>query len=444
MNARTRNRALADRLVETGWTNAQFATAVNRTGHEAGMDLRYDKTAVSHWVSGTLPRESVRPVILEALSRRLRRPVTAEECGWPSTTSQTRTSTDTVAGLVDLGRADMDPSRRGLLAAGAYAAALAVPSYSELAGRLEASYAGRTSRIGAGEVATVRTMTTRIADILDELGGAHARPMAAAFLVNTVGPYLKATATEAVRRDMLAAAADLTYLTGWMAMYETEHGLGQRYYLQALQLAGAAEDHVTYCRVLRGMALQAAHLRHGQRALEFADAAAEAAPKAGPRLHAFLAGQQAHAAALVGDRRQAFDRLRETEQALSQADDHRDAVGGYDRAAFEFHTGSVLYALGDVPGSVRALQTSQRVRPANERQGRAHAHGLLAQRQLQMGHLEAACATWQRFLDDYEGLSSRRADEHFAVLRHSIRPHIRNRHAAALYERARETARQKV
>lgn len=62
--------------------------------------------------------------------------------------------------------------------------------------------------------------------------------------------------------------------------------------------------------------------------------AAEAAPSAGPRLVAFLLSR--HGAALVGDRRMAFTRLRETEAALSKAENRRDAVGGCDRVAYEF------------------------------------------------------------------------------------------------------------
>ncbi|PNG89733.1 hypothetical protein SMF913_25198 [Streptomyces malaysiensis] len=113
---------------------------------------------------------------------------------------------------------------------------------------------------------------------------------------------------------MRAAVADFVYLTGWMAMFENQQGLGQKYYQRALELAGAAEDHVTYCRTLRGMSLQASHLGHGPKALELADAAAEAAPAAGPRLVAFLRGQQAAAASMTGaDRRTALTRLRETE-----------------------------------------------------------------------------------------------------------------------------------
>jgi hypothetical protein len=430
-------------MSEAGWGNGQLARAVNRAGLESGLDLNYDESAVSHWLTGTMPRRPARPVIVEALSRKLGRPVTSYEAGFGSR-ADALPEADAVAGVMDLGQADMDPSRRSVLAAGMYSAALMVPDYSELSGRLEASRTGRTTHIGAGEVTTVRTMTDRIADILDELGGAHARPMAAAFLVNTVGPYLKASATEQVKADMLAAASDLVYLTGWMAMYEKAHGLGQQYYVQALKLAAAAKDHVTYCRTLRGMALQASNLGYGSKALQLADSAAEAAPAAGPRLQAFLAGQQAHGAAMVKDRHQAFSRLHETETALSKADSRRDAVGGYDESAFQFHTAHVLYELGDLPGSIKALQQSNRVRPAQERQGRVHANGLLAQRQLELGHVEAACATWQTFLDDYAFVSSVRGDDHFQTMRTSLRPYRQNRAVRDLNERARTVAQQKA
>lgn len=445
MAERRPNLGLSGLLSEADWTQVQLAAAINRAAAEAHVVANCDKSNVNKWLGGTIPRKTLQPLILEALSRRLGRPITHDEAGWATASEhQAATSANRVEGLITTGRHDMDPSRRKFLSTTLYSAALPIPIYEDLIGRSEATASGRTSRIGAGEVATVRTMTERIADILDELGGGHARPMAAAFLVNTVAPYLRADGTEAVKKSMLAAASDLVYLTGWMAMYEKAHGLGQRYYVQALDLAGAAEDRVTYCRTLRGMALQAANLKHAQKSLELADSAAEAAPEAGPRLEAFLRGQQAHGAALVGDSRQAFNRLRETEAALAKADNRRDAIGGYDQAAYHFHVSSVLYALGDVPGSVAAMQDSNRVRPPIERQGSAHANGLLAQRQLEMGHLEAACTTWGRFLDDYEGLSSARADEHFGTMRARIRPHLANRQARELSERAREVARLKA
>ncbi|NLU76189.1 hypothetical protein HCC61_26700 [Streptomyces sp. HNM0575] len=439
--ARTRNSALAHLLDQAGWSRTQMASAVNRTGAEAGMSLRYDQTAVSHWVGGTMPKSQVRPFIIEALSRRLKRPVTLAEAGLaPEGSDVTGSDGDTVAELLDVGRQDMDPSRRSVLAAGVYSAALPIPGFDEVLGRSATAATSRVARIGEGEVATVRSMTEKVADILDELGGGHARPMAAAFLVNTVAPYLKATATEAVRKDMLAAASDLVYLTGWMAMYERRHALGQRYYVKALKLAGAAEDHITYCRTLRGMSLQASHLGHGRKALELADSAAEASPKAGPRLRAFLAGQQAHAESMTGSRHKAMARLREAETALSKADGRQDAIGGYSSSSYQFHVAHVLYELNDLAGSIAAMQESLRLQPKQQRQGRVHSNAVLAQRQFELGHLDAACATWNAFLDDYVQLRTSRGDEHFDTMRRRVRPYGRVRAVRELTQRAREVA----
>ncbi|MFF0592159.1 hypothetical protein [Streptomyces antibioticus] len=444
---RTPNHALADLLDQARWTRTQLAQQVNRLGPEAGLDIGYDRTAVAHWISGTPPKPQVRPLILEALSARLGRPVTYREAGLePPVAMDGSRPVDTVEELIDLGRADMDPSRRGLLTATLFSAALSVPAFQQVARAADdpVSPGKATTRIGASQVAAVRSMTERIADILDELGAGHARPMAAAFLVNTVGPWLRAQASEPVKRDMLAVASDLTYLTGWMAMYEKAHGLGQTYYTKALKLADEAGDHVTYCRTLRGMSLQASSLGHGRTALELADSAAEAAPSAGPRLVAFLRGQQAHASAMVGDRRQAHARLREAETALSRADDRRDAIGGYDRTAYLFHVSHVLMEEGDYDGSIRALKNSIRLQPAQERQGRVHAYAVLAQRQLRHGHLDAACQSWGRFLDEYEHVSSVRGDDHFTTMRKDLTPYARSRSVRDLAGRVREVSASKA
>ncbi|MFJ3298875.1 hypothetical protein [Streptomyces bacillaris] len=417
-----RNQGLSALLEQAGYSETKFAHAVNRLGAKAGLALNYRQPSVSQWKQGAQPKPQVRAVILAVLERRLGRPVTYTEAGLQLPSDHRGGSErDTVESLINLGKDDMNPSRRKLLAAGLYSAALTVPAFSALTSTAEADDRDRlsrpTGRIGHGEVETVRRMTDKIADILDDLGGGHARPMAAAFLVNTVAGYLRAAASDEVHRDMLSAASDLTYLTGWMAMYERAHGLGQTYYLRALDLARESGDQLTYCRTLRGMSLQASHLRYGRKALEYADSAAEAAPQAGPRLVAFLRGQQAHASAMVGDRRGATLRLKEAEAALSRADSRRDAVGGYDRAAFLFHVSHVHYESREFAASIKALRSSIRVMSPSERQGRLHAHAVLAQRQYAYGHVEEACASWGRFLDDYEVLSTARGDEHFDTLR---------------------------
>lgn len=440
MGRRLSNMALARLLTESRWTYRQFARAVNRVGTETGFPLRYDESAVSHWLDGTTPRKSVRTCILEALSRRLGRPVTHAEAGLPTPTDHSPTAADTVEGMIDLGRQDMDPSRRSILGAGLFSVALTIPGWPDVVGRAEAVQSGRTSRIGMNEVDMVIAMTERVSELDDQFGGRHARPMAASFMVNTVAAYLRADAPEHVRQAMLSAASDLLYLTGYMAVDEGLHGLAQRYYINALELAGAAGDHLTYCTTLRGMSVQAVDLRHGAKAMELADAAAAAAPKAGPRMLAFLVGQQAHASAQTGDRTSALRHIRKAEAAMDRAESRGKAFGSYDPSSLNYHVSQVRYELGDKAGAVEAMQQADELRPSVYRRTRVQRRGLLAERQLEIGHLEAACATWNLALDDYPMVQSGRADDRVKTMFSVIRPHLKTAAARDLHDRARTVA----
>lgn len=439
MADREPNEQLEQLFRETGWSQRQFAQEVNKLGTERGTPLRYSAQTAHAWLRGHIPREPIRPLVLEALSRRLRRPITPAQAGFPSPAAAVPASR-TVAGLLDLGTEDMSPTRRTVVGASLFSVALTVPGWQDVVGRMEAAATGQTSRIGQSEVDMVIAMTEAVSSLDDQFGGRHARPMAAAFLVNTVAPYLKADATEKTRRAMMSAASDLCYLTGYMAVDEGVHGIAQQYYLKALELAGAAEDHLTYCTTLRGMSVQAVDLGHGPEALRLADAAAAASPQAGPRMRAFLAGQQAHASAQVGDRVNALRYLREAETAMDKAESREKAFGSYDPASLNYHASQVRYELGDTVGAVEAMQESDRLRYSVYRRARVRHRGLLAERQFSIGHLEAACATWHLALDDFPQVQSGRADERIAEMVRLIRPHLKNSNARGLYERARISA----
>ncbi|MBB0232988.1 hypothetical protein FOE67_26720, partial [Streptomyces calidiresistens] len=78
------NERLRSLLDEADWTQEALARSVNAIGSEIGCPLRYDRTAVAHWLAGTLPREPVPELAAEALSRRIGRPVTPEAAGFGS------------------------------------------------------------------------------------------------------------------------------------------------------------------------------------------------------------------------------------------------------------------------------------------------------------------------------------------------------------------------
>ncbi|MER8060762.1 MULTISPECIES: tetratricopeptide repeat protein [unclassified Streptomyces] len=427
---------------ETGWTLRQCAQAINRVGTERGTPKQYRAPSVHQWLSGSVPRDDARPLILEALARKLGRPVTYAEVGFPAPGSGTEaTPFSAVDGIIDLGRLDMDPSRRSVLSAALFSVALAVPEWPDVVGRMEAAQRGMRTRLGMSDVHTVSAMTEQLSSMDDQFGGRTARPLAATFLVNTVAPFLRTNGPEDVRKAMMSAASDLCYLTGYMAVDEGLHGLAQRYYLKALELAGAAEDHLTYCTTLRGMSVQAVDLGQGPMAMRLADAAAASSPQAGPRMRAFLVGQQAHAAAQIGDRRSARMYLQEAEVAMDKAESRGKVFGSYDPASLNYHTSQVRYEMGDVQGAVAAMQEADRLRYSIYRRTRVKERAILAERQLVVGHLEAACKTWGLALDDYPLVNSGRIDKRMTDMFNLIRPHSRNHEAQALYERARTVVR---
>lgn len=77
------NTSLRALLDEADWSYGALARAVNAVGAELGMQLRYDRSAVAHWLSGTKPRPAVRKLIAEALSRRLGRATSLPDTGFP-------------------------------------------------------------------------------------------------------------------------------------------------------------------------------------------------------------------------------------------------------------------------------------------------------------------------------------------------------------------------
>ncbi|MGW0931809.1 hypothetical protein [Streptomyces sp. NPDC002644] len=142
----------------------------------------------------------------------------------------------------------------------------------------------------------------------------------------------------------------------------------------------------------RVQASRATGLGHGTKALELANAAAAASPTANPRMHAFFAGQQAHAAAQAGDRTGALRHLSDAETAMDRAESHVGVIGSYNPAALNYHVSQVRHEVGDTPGAIRALQLSDRSRVSTDRVIRVVHRCTIAERQLRIGHLDAACA----------------------------------------------------
>ncbi|MGW1675202.1 tetratricopeptide repeat protein [Streptomyces sp. NPDC002324] len=433
---RERNQQLEGLVKASGATHDVLARLVNRVGAEAGEPLRYDRSAVAHWIGGHYPRGAVPYYIAEALARLLHRGVSVTELGFGEPPSPGG-RVDTVEEVAEIGRAYVD--RRQFTRRAAYSlAALSLPHWAEISerGRLAATSPG--IRIGDSDVQAVTDMADMFSLADHRYGGGHARAAVHAYIAHDVTGFLRADAPEAVRRQLHAAVADLVYLAGFMAWDDEDHGLAQRCYLAASRLATRADDPLTYCHALRGLSIQALHLGHHRSALALAETAHDAGrSRAEPRTRAFLLGQIAAAAAGDGDRHLALSQFTETERQLERSLSGPAVFGTYHRAALEFQRGQILAFLGDLRGAGRAYTASLRHRHKEERRSRAITLAPLAEIQLRQGHLDQACTTWGTFIDTAAQLHSGRVRKAAVHADELLRPHHSHPTAQATIRRVR-------
>ncbi|MFJ1747371.1 hypothetical protein ACIOJD_14155 [Streptomyces sp. NPDC088116] len=440
------NQRLASLLNEADWNQADLARAVNDLGAAQGLPLRYDRTSVAHWLTGSRPRPPVPDLVALAFSRRSGRLVTTEETGLarprrtadaPLLRQQPETG-DVMDQLAALCRADADPARRAVLADSAYSLATpAAPAWDPgrpSAVRLRAA----GSRATIADVQRLHRMTLVFADLLERHGGAHARSALTAYLAEDTSSLLAAPASPAMRRELFTVAGQLTHLIARMSMDAGYHSLAQRYFTTALGLAGEADDRRLYSITLRAMSLQAVFLGFRVHAAHLADAAVDTAgPRTDPSTRAFLLSQRALTHAHAQHRHEAFRDLTAAEAEQARATSPPGPFTSYPRPGLDYQRGRSLLALGEAAQAAQALTVAVEARADDRHRSRALTHARLAETLISLGRLEESCVHWNAFLDHYPSLRSAGADQALRLLRKSLRGFRRQPHAAAVLRRAR-------
>lgn len=461
------NRQLRSLLSETGWTQENLARAVTRLGTEAGVRLRYDRTSVAHWLRGSRPEPHVQQFVAEALSRRLARPVPVSELGMGDgrsggpgrRASPCRTSPapgvpeqapeprylPPADRLAELTAPVVGPPRAAPPPAAPYRLTLLTPPAGGCAGHPSpAPPTRRARRTSPGEVASVQEHTRFFALQADRHGGGHIRTPLAAYLSGLVrrlhtggeGPH---------HVKLLAGTARLSYLLARVYADEQRHGLAQRAFLTAAELAGEGGDAVGVAVARRALSSQALQLGHLQPALALAESACSAAPAGTPpSTSAFLHAGLAVAQAAAGARSRAPASLSRAERELARTPSdlttcletpEGESVGAYQEAALLYQSSHVCAALGDREGAVRELRASLCTRPSGERRSLALSHAELAGLLLSGGQLEEACAAWQAFLEDSALVRSGRVRRARDRLPRLLQPYARERCAQSLLVR---------
>ncbi|MFG3403497.1 hypothetical protein [Streptomyces sp. NPDC048142] len=438
MNTNIKLRALLD---ETHWTSQRLANAVNEAGARRGITLRYDRTSVAHWLTGTMPRPPAAELIAAVLSQCLGRTLEVADAGFHPTAPPPHSDMTDLFTL--LAQADKRPT--------AHPGSLVFRPQGmfEPAGPLVPSQDSRASwRVGRKEVASARQLLELFSKGDLTFGGGHARQALQSYLAWTVAPWLRSPTGPTARRELLVVAAQLSYLGAFTNMDCARPGQARHYYLIALRLAYEANDPVMSAMALRGLSILTLSLGNRTESRKLAQSALEIAGSCvPPHTGASLLSQLAVTYGACGDYRSGRAALARAEHLMHGADDTSPAVGGFHLAALAYQGAQLFRAAKDHPNTLASLDDALSQRPAGEQRARALTLAQIATTRLDGQQFDQAYATWHLFLDAIPPVNSARitAALHQAIAqsrafhRHPASASLLRRAALALSQRARPT-----
>ncbi|MGW4032453.1 hypothetical protein ACWEFL_24605 [Streptomyces sp. NPDC004838] len=315
-----------------------------------------------------------------------------------------------------MGRADIE--RRTFLTTAAYSvagAALPLGVAGEIKGRTERALAGGVA--GSGEVSAVREMVAMFTAIDERHGGRHGRSTVVQYLTDDVARLCRSRfRTDALHREMYSAAASLAYLAGWKAYDAGEHGLAQRYYLQAFSLAQRSEVRTDQAYVLRILAHHGMDNGRPEHVLGLAEAALRLSRGVDPATESLFVICRARALAESG---QVSGALAEAERArgLAVRGEAAEMTGwaslwGAPAATINSHMAKINTRAGNHPAAEAHHANARRRYGATPHQ-RIAALSAAAEghAQLRQGKIDQACGTWHAALDTMAGIRSSRTRE---------------------------------
>jgi hypothetical protein len=403
------NLKLGEWLTRSGWSRGELARQVCALANEWGEPhIRPNTSSIRRWIDeGERPRSPVPAILADLFSARFGYRVTTYDLGLGDASTVDRGLTyhpsfsETVEAVTDLGRADVD--RRKFLAATPFAALAAIgPSRDWLLNTLDQAPAPGP-RVRLEDVTAVRNMFSEFQKMDVFQGGGSGRLLLAVYMDEHVYPLLRRAHTENVRLALCGATAEQTYLLGWMAFDNGEHGTAQRYLIQALRLAEESKDPALGAHVLAGMADQATLLGHPQEGRRLAQAGRQGLAKV--KSFACLADLwtlEARALAVQGDKADAAHAVSEAERAFEriQPAEEPEWAQFIDAAYVCGEWANTFRDLGQpADAEPHARRSIDYARKQNRARRGALSHAALSVTHLQKRDLEAAHAAGTRTVD---------------------------------------------
>ncbi|MFI9206391.1 tol-pal system YbgF family protein [Streptomyces sp. NPDC053048] len=284
---------------------------------------------------------------------------------------------------------------------------------------------------------TITRLEQRLDDLRrldDVLGGGELRPAAAAEFQLLSALANDATYTEDVGRRLLAALAEASRMCGWLHFDAGRHAGAQSFYITALRASATAGDRATGANILAFMAIQTYSTGNPQDAVNLVRTAQEqAAGHSTPRVRAMLHARAARALSKTGDRKACARELDAARDAYAHGTHDDDPPWSYwlDAGEIEMLSGSSALDLGDPRTALHYFEAAYKAAYATDGYVRDHALYLTraAQAHLDLGDLDAACATATKALTQTDGVDSSRPSDALDGIRSQLMPH---RHVRAV------------
>lgn len=410
-----------------GWKQDQLARKMIAAGYQAELESVVRR--INEWEQGrSVPRPATQRLLASIFD------CTPEDLFSGSDVTDDalvydRSVASTLDTVAELGRQDVD--RRGILKGALFSvAAAAGPSRDWLIATLREAAAAH-GRVSVGQVESIRRTFGAFQEMDVMRGGGFARHRLAAFLTDHVVPLLRANdPASSVGRALFEAGAEQYYLLGWMAYDNGEHGLAQRYLIQALRLSEAARSVELGAHILAGLSDQATLTGHPDEGLQFARAGQLGLTKGNsPACLADLLALEARALAALGEAQDAERRVAESERTFA-AVDHAAEPEWARFIDVAYLNGEYAHAFRDLerPDEARSFADLSAADAARQGRGRrgALAHATLARAALDEHDLGAATAAAVRTVNLAAGVDSSRTREAITDLRVRLRKHRRS------------------
>jgi tetratricopeptide (TPR) repeat protein len=443
------NDALASLLDEAGMSQAGLAARVNALGKS--LKLTYDYTSVYRWKKGESPRSrQVRELIACALAERLGRPVSLVDIGM-SSAEPDRTTLGLIydnaldgalTTLTRLWQADLDDSVAVKAPPVPSAWIDASLSWLVRAGSDPLSENAGSAKVGAADIEAVRATADAFASLDNQFGGGRARRALIQYLRTEVATLLAGRYNEQTGRELFSAAAEATLLAAW-ATYDAgdSHGLAQRYFVQALRLAQAADNVLLAGSILDAMSHQATFLGRYREAANLARAARTGtAGVATATLTAHFHAMEARALAAAGDASGADRALGDAVRMFERRrpGDDPEWIAYVDESELSAEFSHCYRDTGRAADSITYAQRCLDAGPSSSARSDFFVTMVLAEGYLAHGELEQACATARQALDIGQRLKSARCAEYLRHFRHGVQPFAETAVVRELAERGTE------